>query len=150
MAAIVQGRVEVYTFKEGLLGRVAHDLRLSVGSFSIEGADAEKVEARFDIASFKVDGAMRDGRLDDSALDDGDKREILDNVRNKILHADRPLRFEGQAERRDDGGYRVQGELEMAGRDAGSRAVARQAGRSPAGSRSSSRRRAGASSRSRR
>ena len=116
MAAIEQGRVEVYTFKEGLLGRVAHDLRLSVGSFSIDRADADTVEARFDIHSFKVDGAMRDGQLDEGALGDGDKRDILDNVRNKILHVDRPLRFEGQAERRGDGGYRVKGELEMAGR----------------------------------
>lgn len=113
MATIEHGRVEVYTYKEGLLGRAAHDLRLTVHGFSIEGTP-EHVEARFDIRSFRVDGAMRDGRLDERALGERDKREILENVREKILHADRPLRFEGRAEA-EGGGYRVEGELEMAG-----------------------------------
>lgn len=111
---IDQGRVEVFSFKEGLLGRVAHDLRLSVGSFGIEGAP-DGFEVRFDISSLRVDGVMRDGRLDEGTLGEGDKRDILDNVKHKILHAERPLRFEGRAEPRDDGGYRVSGELEMAG-----------------------------------
>lgn len=114
MATINEGRVEVYTFKEGLLGRAAHDLRLTVQDFSIDGSP-DQLEARFDIRGFRVDGAMRDGRLDERVLGDKDKREILDNIRNKILHADRPLRFRGKAGLRDDGGYRVSGELEMAG-----------------------------------
>ncbi len=114
MATIEQGRVEAYTFKEGILGRAAHDLRLTVQSFRIEGSPAE-LHATFDIRSFRVDGAMRDGRLDERALGDKDKQEILGNVRDRILHADRPLRFQGQAALRDDGGYRISGDLEMAG-----------------------------------
>ncbi len=112
MAKIEQGRVEVYTYKEGLLGRAAHDLRLTVEGFSIEGS-ADHVEANFDLRSFRVDGAMRDGRLDERALGERDKRDILDNMRERVLE-NRPLRFEGKAQA-DNGGYRVAGELDMAG-----------------------------------
>jgi len=58
---------------------------------------------------------MRDGQLDERALGERDKRQIVENVRDKILHAGRPLSFEGKAEP-ESGGYRVEGELEMAGK----------------------------------
>ena len=52
----------VFTFKEGLLSPVAHDLRISVTRFSVllDGARST-VTATFDTGSLLVDTAMKDG-----------------------------------------------------------------------------------------
>ena len=53
----------VFTKKEGLLSKVAHDLRLSLARFEIS-RDGDTVRGRFWPDTLTVDGAMRDGRLD--------------------------------------------------------------------------------------
>jgi hypothetical protein len=50
-----RGTLYVFTFKEGLLSKVAHDLRLSVQRFSVQ-VDGENVVAAIATSALTVDG----------------------------------------------------------------------------------------------
>jgi len=110
------GTIYVFTFKEGLLSKVAHDLRLTVRRFEVH-LDGDAIDARFWPESFEVDGAMRRGRLEPGALSEKDRRDILGNMTAKVLDTRRhgEIRFRGAAR---DGAARVEGQLELAGRTA--------------------------------
>ena len=86
----------LFTFKEGILSAVAHDLELEVGRFTItwddgnEGgaaAGAPRVEATFEASSVRVLHAMAHDRPNPSALSDRDLRKIEDTTRNDVLRA---------------------------------------------------------------
>ncbi len=129
---ITTGTVHVFTYKEGLLSSVAHDLRLTVERFEIE-IDAEHradaagttVIARFWPSTLKIDGAMKNGQLagdgatGKAGLSDRDRRDIHDNITEKILHTDRQseIRFTGKLAI-DAPMARVDGILLLAGREA--------------------------------
>lgn len=81
---VQSGEIKVYTYKAGLLSRVAHDLQLTLGSWSLE-LDGSMLFGRFDPGSLRVDGAVRKGRLDHRALKDKDKRTIEQTIRDEIL-----------------------------------------------------------------
>jgi len=83
-------RCTVFTFKEGLLSTVAHDLRIRVLRFSIE-ADLERgsVTARFDPRTLRVDCAMRDGVENPRALSSRDSAEIDRIIQDQVLHTSR-------------------------------------------------------------
>lgn len=101
----------VFTYKEGLLSKVAHDLKLRVGRFSIE-RDGAKVTARFDLTSLTAVCAVRDGHDDLHALSRGDLAKIDDNTRSEVLHSGRfpEAVFEGEVE-----GDAVRGRLTLHG-----------------------------------
>ena len=63
MKRITNGQFYVFTFKEGLLSSIAHDLRLSLPQFEISfnGAD---VDATFNLKSLAVDGAVANREID--------------------------------------------------------------------------------------
>jgi len=108
--------VTVEAFKEGLLSRVGHDVRLEVTSFTVE-IDADGVTATFDPRSLRVLGAVRDGRIDDGALSAKDRSTIEGYVRNDILAASRfpTLRFEADEVDVDGDEADLEGELELHG-----------------------------------
>jgi len=116
MQTLEDGHIQVFTFKRGLLSKVAHDLRLRLDRFEVK-TDGERVEGRFHLDTLGVEGAMKNGELDTSALSDADKSEIVQNIRQTILHTERhpDALFEGRAQR-TPGGWRVRGALELAGR----------------------------------
>jgi hypothetical protein len=106
----------VFTFKEGLLSPVAHDLKLRVTRFWIE-LD-EQIEARFDAGSLVVETPMKDGRENPSALSDADKLKIAGQIRSDVLHSQRypEITFRSSSwVERADGGYDVQGALSLHG-----------------------------------
>jgi polyisoprenoid-binding protein YceI len=109
----------VFTFKEGLLSPVAHDLRLRVGSFSIEVTDgAGSIEASFDTGSLSVDTPMKDGAPNPSALSAADKLKIAEQIREDVLHSARhpAAKFRSSSVTlRADGGYDLVGELTLHG-----------------------------------
>jgi polyisoprenoid-binding protein YceI len=109
----------VFTFKDGLLSKVAHDLKLRVTRFTVElDPEASSVSAELDPASLVVVNAVRDGSEAPEALSDADKQKIATQVRNEVLETDRHrlVRFQSsQVERRSDGGYAVAGELTLHG-----------------------------------
>jgi len=109
----------VFTFKDGLLSKVAHDLKLEVTRFSVDVAeDHSKLEASIDLASLKVVCARKDGRDDPGSLSESDQRKIEKNMAGDVLHTKRhpDARFvattiipEG------DNAFRVTGDLSLHG-----------------------------------
>jgi polyisoprenoid-binding protein YceI len=107
----------VFTYKEGLLSSIAHDLRIEATRFSIEtDVDGPSVRAELDASSLRVQTAMKNGRPHDG-LGDKDKREIEKNIREDVLHAKRhaSIRFESTAVTRDGDAYDVEGDLTLHG-----------------------------------
>ena len=108
----------VYTYKEGLLSAVAHDLKLSVTRFSIELADDQsRVEASFDARSLEVVCTMHDGRPG-SPPGDRDRKTIEGNVADDVLNARRypDVKFVSTAIRRDGARAEIDGQLTLHGR----------------------------------
>jgi polyisoprenoid-binding protein YceI len=123
----------VFTFKEGMLSAMAHDLRLRVERFTIAiDETASSIAARFFADSLRVDTAMKDGREAFDSLRDGHKRDIEANIVGEVLHARkhpeivfRSTRVEGEGDER-----RIEGTLALHGAERPLRATARrQAGR---------------------
>ncbi|MCY1005084.1 YceI family protein [Nannocystis pusilla] len=80
-----KGKIHVFTFKDGLLARLAHDLRLSLGRFEIR-RDGTALSGRFWPATLRVDGVVgKDGRVDVDGLGAGDKAKIQRNITDEIL-----------------------------------------------------------------
>jgi len=91
--------VTVFTFKEGLLSKIAHDLRIAVRRFEIH-RDAGAVRASFDPTSLEVVSTMRDGRDAPGLLSDRDLRTIEETIRGDVLETRRfrSIAFEGTEE----------------------------------------------------
>ncbi len=108
----------VYTYKEGLLSRVAHDLKLAVTRFEIV-LDGDAVRATFDPKSLKVRAVMKGDAEEPGALSARDREEIEANIRGPVLHVDRfpEIRFEGRVRRLPEAGRdgEVEGRLTLCG-----------------------------------
>lgn len=107
-------RLTVFSFKEGLLSRVAHDLEIQVGAFtgSVEGG---VVRAEVDAASLRVLHALKAGAPDPGALSAADKREIEGNIREKVLASGAHPRITFTARLADRRGDALPGELTLRG-----------------------------------
>lgn len=114
-----QATCRIRVFKAGLLSAMGHDLELDLPSFQVE-IEGDRVEGRFDGRSLTVRGALQGGRLDERALSEKDKREILDNLRKTVFKAHRPgeIRFEGQLDEDDGEQLEGQGTLHIPPRQA--------------------------------
>lgn len=114
-----QAQCFVFTFKEGLLSPVAHDLRLKVTRFSVQVDEAKSVvTATFDAASLVVDTPMKDGAENPSALSAADKHKIAVQIRDDVLHTRQhpEVTFRSRAlTARADGGYDFSGDLTLHG-----------------------------------
>jgi len=88
-----RARLELFTFKRGLLAAAGHDLCLGVDELELV-LTAGAVHASFDLASLRVLGAMRRGALVAHEPSEHDRRAILDTVRREILHTERYPRAE--------------------------------------------------------
>lgn len=110
----------IFTFKEGLLSAVAHDLELVVGTFEIDVAeDRAEVSATFDPGSIRVVDAVVDGRRSPGTLSDKDKKKIEANIVSDVLgRRSQPIRFRSSEVRplSSDAGWEVRGELTLTGR----------------------------------
>ena len=80
-----RAQIRVYTYKEGLLSAVAHDLQIRATRFEIH-IDGDQIRAEIDPSSLEVVSAMKNGSLDASALKASDKQEIAGNIRDDVLH----------------------------------------------------------------
>jgi polyisoprenoid-binding protein YceI len=114
-----QGQAEclVFTFKEGLLSKIAHDLKVSVTRFSVD-LTPTSVRAEFDASSLRVVSAMKDGTENPGALSDADKSKIADQIAKEVLHADQhpsAVFTSRSVTRRPDGGYSIDGDLSLHG-----------------------------------
>ena len=78
----------LFTYKAGLLSRVAHDLKLRVERFEI-AVDDQGIHARFDASSLRVVCARAGGKDDLRALSERDRREIEATIAQDVLDARR-------------------------------------------------------------
>lgn len=110
--------VRIFTFKEGLLSRVAHDLQLHVEPRGVSVVrTGERVAAEIDPAAIVVVGAVRDSRVDHAALSDRDRGKIVDNIQREILDVRRnpKILFSGTVVERAGHILDVRGELDLVG-----------------------------------
>ncbi len=113
-----EARCRVYTFKDGLLSAVAHDLEIDVSRFSLETPDdGSRITAELDARSLRVLHAMSDGRPNPSVLSERDRRKIEQTIVDDVLSASKhpTIRFEGTL-RWSNGLPQVEGTLSLAGR----------------------------------
>jgi polyisoprenoid-binding protein YceI len=80
------GTIEVFTYREGALSALGHDLRLRADRFDIEIL-GDSVTARVDTSSLRVMTAMRGGAPMQGALSDRDKADIERNAAREVLEA---------------------------------------------------------------
>jgi hypothetical protein len=108
----------VFTFKEGLLSPVAHDLRLRITRFSLEVDEAGSVSASFDTNSLSVDCPMKDGVENPTALSASDRDKIAGQIRDDVLHSAKHPQATFRSHsvvRQADGGYELAGDLTLHG-----------------------------------
>ncbi len=85
MTPTAPAKIEVFTYKDGLLARLAHDLRLSLGRFEVV-REGDEIRGRFWPGSLTVDGAVgRGGEVDARALSAADKQKIAGNIAEHVL-----------------------------------------------------------------
>ena len=109
----------LFSFKDGLLARLAHDLKLQVERFSIEVDDTtHQIKATFDPSSIQVVCAQIDGRDDPSTLSKGDKKKIYDNVTKDVLRTRKhpEIRFDSTKVVERGEGFAVEGALQIHGK----------------------------------
>lgn len=75
--------IHVYTYKEGLLSKLAHDLRFTLTRFSISARGSE-VSGRFEIGSLRVDGVVRSGKLERAELSQSDRDKIHETLKDVL------------------------------------------------------------------
>lgn len=80
--------ITIFTYKEGLLSKVAHDLQIAVCDFSID-ASSESISARIDARSLRVEHCMRQGTPAPGVLSASDKKKIEANIVKDVLHTRR-------------------------------------------------------------
>jgi hypothetical protein len=107
--------ITLYTFKEGLLSKLAHDLRLSVTRFEIRARGTE-LTARFEPRSLRIDGVIKDGALQRTEPSESDRRKIQQIMLDEVLRADdySEIKFVGRTPSVEPP-FPVQGELTLRG-----------------------------------
>jgi len=109
------GRLDVFTFKAGVLALAAHDLHLRLEGFeaTLEG---EAVEAAFPLERLRLLGPVHNGVTQPDRYDVRQVAEVERAMREEILRVrEHPVaQVRGRAAPRA-GGWEVTGELELAG-----------------------------------
>lgn len=109
--------VRIYTWKEGMLSRVGHDLRLEVTAFEV-AVHPDRIEAWFDAASVRCVTARRNKADAPGLLAEADLRQIDENTRGPVLDAIRFPRVTfvtTKIDREDDEEWVVAGNLTLHG-----------------------------------
>lgn len=109
-------RISLFTSKEGLFSRAAHDLQLHVERVSAFLVNSKELTIEADPSSIVVEGAMRNGLLQPDQLSLGNRREIEQNIQERVLQTSRypRLQFEGLLQD-SAGSVNISGELEICG-----------------------------------
>ncbi len=110
-------RCHIYTFKDGLLSRLAHDLLLAVGRLEVQiVGEPRRIEATFDAASIAVVCAMKDGRRAEGLLSARERGEIQRNLATEVLQVARHPQIRFVSEPLGDGEpKRLRGRLTIRG-----------------------------------
>jgi len=121
----------VFSYKEGLLAKVAHDLKIQVDRFQVsvdEGSRA--IEATFEVGSMRVVCARKDGRDAPGTLSKGDLKKIYANITEDVIDARRhpQVRFVSRSVEEQGDRATIEGSLTLNGRERPLRVVATKQG----------------------
>ncbi len=111
---------QIFTYKEGLLSTIAHDLRINVTSFVVELSDDDtSINGRFDAGSLHVDCAMVNGIERRDLLSPLSMKEIDENILKDVLDAatHRYIFFCSSSVTKENSSYRIKGTLTLRGRE---------------------------------
>lgn len=109
-------RLLVDTFREGLLARLGHDLRIEAERFEVR-ATGGSLTAKVDLTSLHVIGSVSKGKLDTSAPAPGDRAEIEQRIQREILGTARnPFADLTATVRAEGSSFVVAGTLVLCGR----------------------------------
>jgi polyisoprenoid-binding protein YceI len=109
----------VFVYKEGLLARVAHDLKIRVTKFRIEIDErTHAIQARFDASSLRTVCAMANGTAMAGELSAGDRSQIDHNIFHDVLAANTypEIAFTSSSVQERGDRYTVKGTLELHGK----------------------------------
>jgi polyisoprenoid-binding protein YceI len=125
------GNVYIYTFKEGLLSKLAHDLLIDVTNFKVnvnvpeKGFSSGNLDLELQANSLKVICALKEGERQPDTLKEKDIADIERDTAKKVLHPDKYptvnfcskeiLEKPGLSYKLDEDGYHVKGELSLHG-----------------------------------
>lgn len=117
MPKIDDASIHVLTFKDGLLARLAHDLRLELGRHAIN-VEGDTVSGLFWPDTLTVAGTLADGRLNPSGLSAKDCRDVVDNLQRKILETRKypTVEFSGKISSRNEASLTIEGTLTIKGK----------------------------------
>ncbi len=113
----------IYTYKEGFLSAVAHDLLIDVTHFTVNlnippaGSDSASVQVEIQANSLKVICAMKDGLRQNEALKEKDKADIEDAASKDVLHPAKypTISFHSTGMQGNNDVYRLKGDLTLHG-----------------------------------
>jgi polyisoprenoid-binding protein YceI len=106
----------VFTSKEGLFSKAAHDLKIQVEQFEIQVEDASgAIEATFDSSSLRLVSAQLAGR--EESLSARDVQKIHNHIVKDVLHSKKfpEVRFVSSSVEPLEDGFRVKGSLTLHG-----------------------------------
>ena len=109
----------IFTFKEGVLSAMAHDLKLRVTSLQLDlQSKPWSVVARFDARSLRVVCARAGGRDSPAPVSERDRRTIEKSTADEVLNSKRfpEVIFRSEKISESPSGYSVRGTLELHGR----------------------------------
>ena len=117
------GKVSVYTFKAGLLSKIAHDLLIDVKDYKVnvdvpeDGFASGSLGLEIQANSLKVVCSMKDEERQPDTLKEKDIADIEADMAKKVLHPDKypTVSFSSKAIQIKEGGYHINGELSLHG-----------------------------------
>jgi polyisoprenoid-binding protein YceI len=113
-----QAECLVFTFKEGLLSAVAHDLQLEATQLQLEVDDqAQSLSLRVEASSLRVRSAMHDGQPAPQLLSASDRQKIERTIVAEVLDAARfpTIEFRSTSIQPAGEGFAVVGQLTLHG-----------------------------------
>ncbi len=107
----------ILTYRDGLLSKMAHDLKIRVGRLSLSVSDSGLVTFSCPVSSLRVMNAMTQGGEAPDLLSASDKAKIESTLTKDIFNARRhpEVRFRSTDVEVTKDGYFVQGELTING-----------------------------------
>lgn len=108
----------VFSYRDGLLAKLAHDLKIGVERFSIEVDDeTQAIVASFDPTSLRVVSALQEGTAAPGILSKSNTQKIHDNIDKDVLRVKRypTIEFASSQVVQDGEGFRVRGTLTLHG-----------------------------------
>lgn len=118
--------VFIYSYKDGVLAKLAHDLKMSVERFTLNVDDTtKKIEASFEPTSVKVVCRCKDGRDDPGGLNMIETAAIASNIEKDVLEPKKfgEIRFVSTSVEPDGEGYQITGDLTLHGKTKSIRAA---------------------------